>query len=126
MALRNASVRISRLLAKWFATCLLACIVACVAMCVITCFVAPAAHGQGRPLRTVDIETVPAGTLRTEIGFDFLQDTGFSLSGLRGDETTVGVPDLRMGAAKIVEVEVALQNFLDVKSQGTSLLPIFH
>jgi hypothetical protein len=73
----------------------------------------------------VDTETIPAGTLRTEIGFDFLQDTGFPLSGLRGDETSVGVVDLRMGVGKIVEVEVegALQNFLDVKSQGTSFVP---
>ncbi len=80
---------------------------------------------QDRPLRTVDAETVPAGTLRTEIGFDFLQDVGFPLSGLRGDETSVGVVDLRMGVGKIVEVEVegALQNFLDVKSQGTSFVP---
>jgi len=125
MALWNASVRILRLHARWFATCLLACIVACVAMCVITCFAAPAARAQDRPLRTVDTETIPAGTLRTEIGFDFLQDTGFPLSGLRGDETSVGVLDLRMGVGKIVEVEVegALQNFLDVKSQGTSFVP---
>ena len=80
---------------------------------------------QDRPLRTVDAETVPAGTLRSEIGFDFLQDVGFPLSGLRGDETSVAVVDLRMGVGKIVEVEVegAVQNFLDVKSRGTSFVP---
>ena len=80
---------------------------------------------QDRPLRTVDAETVPAGTLRSEIGFDFLQDVGFPLSGLRGDETSVGIVDLRMGVGKIVEVEVegAMQNFLDVKSRGTSFVP---
>src|SRR5215469_5265319 len=89
------------------------------------CAFAFTARGQDRPLRTVDAETVPAGTLRTEIGFDFLQDVGFPLSGLRGDETSVGVVDLRMGVGKIVEVEVqgAIQNFLDVKSQGTSFVP---
>ncbi len=82
-------------------------------------------YAQDRPLRTVDAETVPAGTLRSEIGFDFLQDVGFPLSGLRGDETSVGVVDLRMGVGKIVEVEVegAIQNFLDVKSRGTSFVP---
>ena len=82
-------------------------------------------RAQDRPLRTVDAETVPAGTLRGEIGFDFLQDVGFPLSGLRGDETSVGVVDLRMGVGKIVEVEVegAIQNFLDVKSRGTSFVP---
>src|SRR5215471_5089060 len=80
---------------------------------------------QDRPLRTTDVETVPAGDLRAEVGFDFLQDVGFPLSGLRGDETSVGVVDLRMGVGKIVEVEVqgAIQNFLDVKSQGTSFVP---
>src|SRR5260370_5718014 len=99
--------------------------VACVAMCVTTCLVAPAARAQDRPLRTVNTETIPAGTLRTEIGFDFLQDTGFPLSGLRGDETSVGAVDLRMGVGKIVEVEVerAFQNILAAKAQGTSFVP---
>src|SRR4029077_7653271 len=80
---------------------------------------------QNRPLRPVDSETIPAGTLRTEIGFDFLQDVGFPLSGLRGDETSVGVVDLRMGVGRIAEIEVegSIQNFLDVKSQGTSFVP---
>jgi hypothetical protein len=88
-------------------------------------FAIPLALAQDRPLRTVDTETVPAGTLRTEIGFDFLQDVGFPVSGLRGDETSVGVLDLRMGVGKIVEVQVegAIQNFLDVKSRGTSFVP---
>ena len=93
--------------------------------CVASWIRASGARAQDRPLRTVDAETVPAGTLRTEIGFDFLQDVGFPLSGLRGDETSVGVVDLRMGVGKIVEIEVegAIQNFLDVKSQGTSFVP---
>jgi len=73
----------------------------------------------------VDTETVPAGTLRSEVGFDFLQDVGFPLSGLRGDETSVGVVDLRMGVGRIAEIEVegSIQNFLDVKSRGTSFVP---
>lgn len=84
-----------------------------------------AAYAQDRPLRTADAETVPAGTLRSEIGFDFLQDVGFPLSGLRGDETSAGVIDLRMGVGKIAEIEVAgaIQNFLDIKSQGASFVP---
>lgn len=82
-------------------------------------------RAQNRPLRTSDAETVPAGTVRTEVGFDFLQDVGFPLSGLRGDETSIGVMDLRMGVGKIAEIEVegSLQNFLDVKSRGTSFVP---
>jgi hypothetical protein len=80
---------------------------------------------QDRPLRTTDVETVPAGAIRAEVGFDFLQDVGFPLSGLRGDETSVGVLSLRMGISKIAEIEVegAVQNFLDVKSEGVSFVP---
>jgi hypothetical protein len=86
---------------------------------------AVAAGAQDRPLRTTDTETVPAGMLRTQIGFDFLQDVGFPLSGLRGDETSAGVVDVRLGVGKIAEIEVAgaLQNFLDVKSRGASFVP---
>lgn len=82
-------------------------------------------RAQDRPLRTADAETVPAGTVRAEVGFDFLQDVGFPLSGLRGDETSVGVVNLRMGVGRIAEIEVegAIQNFLDVKAQGTSFVP---
>ncbi len=89
------------------------------------CVVASPCFAQDRPLHTVDTETVPAGTLRSEVGFDFLQDVGFPLSGLRGDETSVGVVDLRMGVGRIAEIEVegSIQNFLDVKSRGTSFVP---
>jgi len=88
-------------------------------------FLSASAFAQERPLRTTDVDTVPAGDLRAEVGFDFLQDVGFPLSGLRGDETSVGVIDLRMGISKIAELEVAgaIQNFLDVKSQGASFVP---
>src|SRR5882762_2440941 len=89
------------------------------------CVFASASHAQDRPLCTTDVETVPAGDVRAEVGFDFLQDVGFPLSGLRGDETSVGVLNLRMGISKIAEIEIegAIQNFMDVKSQGVSFVP---
>src|SRR5215813_14588062 len=92
---------------------------------VLTCLFAVVTFAQDRPLRTTDVETVPAGDVRAEVGFDFLQDVGFPLSGLRGDETSVGVLNLRMGISKIAEIEVegAIQNFLDVKSRGASFVP---
>jgi outer membrane putative beta-barrel porin/alpha-amylase len=95
------------------------------ALLVIAAGLSTAARAQDRPLKTDDAETVPAGTLRAELGFDFLQDVGFPLSGLRGDETSIGVVDFRMGVGKIAEIEVegSIQNFLDVKSQGTSFVP---
>ncbi|HYA97868.1 MAG TPA: transporter [Methylomirabilota bacterium] len=81
-----------------------------------------AAAAQERPLQTVDAETVPPGTLRAAIGFDFLQDVDFPLSGLNGDLTSIGVVGFRMGVGKLVEVQLSgvIQNFLDIKAQGVS------
>lgn len=92
---------------------------------VLACLSCVTVSAQDRPFKTTDVQTVPAGDVRAEIGFDFLQDVGFPLSGLRGDETSVGVVNVRMGISKIAEIEVegAIQNFLDVKSQGVSFVP---
>lgn len=86
----------------------------------------PCVHAQDRPLQTPEAETVPAGVLRAQVGFDFLQDVTFPVSGLSGDLTSVGVLNLRMGVGRIVEVQLqgAVQNFLDVKKQVASLTPI--
>ncbi len=80
------------------------------------------AAAQNRPLRTSDAEIVPAGTLRAEVGFDFLQDVSFPLSGLSGDQTSLGVLEMRMGLGRMVEVQLegAVQHFLDVKKLGPS------
>src|SRR5713226_9444081 len=81
---------------------------------------------QNRPLRIADAETVPPGTLRVQVGFDFLQNVDFPLSGLSGDLTSVGVIDLRMGVGKMVEAQLegTVQNFLDIKKQGASFVPL--
>lgn len=82
---------------------------------------------QNRPLRTVDAETVPAGTMRVQVGFDFLQNVDFPLSGLSGDMTSVGVVQIRMGVGKIAEVQLegAVHHFLDVKKQvGAFVTPV--
>lgn len=84
-------------------------------------------HAQNRPLRTVDAETVPPGTVRVQVGFDFLQDVDFPLSGLSGDLTSVGIVQIRMGVGKIAEVQLegAVHHFLDVKKQvGAFVTPV--
>lgn len=83
---------------------------------------AAVAAGQDRPLRTVDAETIAPGTLRAQIGFDFLQDVDFPLSGLNGDLSSFGVIHFRMGIGKIAEFQLqgVIQNFLDIKSRGVS------
>ena len=84
------------------------------------------AFAQNRPLQTPDAETVPTGTLRAEVGFDFLQDVDFPASGLSGDLTSLGNIEMRMGVGRIVEVDLegVIQNFLDVKQQSPSMIPL--
>jgi len=81
---------------------------------------------QTRPLRTADAEIIPPGTMRAQIGFDFLQDVDFSLSGLSGDLTSVAVIEVRSGLGKIIELQMygAAQQFLDIKRQGASFVPL--
>lgn len=84
------------------------------------------AFAQDRPFQSPDAEIVPAGTLRVAVGFDFLQHVSYPLSGLVGDQTNIGVIDLRLGLGKIVEVEVTgpVREFLEIHSRGTSLVPL--
>jgi len=83
-------------------------------------------HAQNRPLRTADAEIVPPGTMRAQVGLDFLQDVDFPLSGLSGDLTSVAVINIRSGIGKIIEIQMygAAQQFLDVKKQGASFVPL--
>jgi hypothetical protein len=81
---------------------------------------------QDRPLKTPDTEIVPSGTLRAEVGFDFLQDARIPFSALSGDMTSLGVLNLRLGIGQIVEFQLqgTVQNFLDIKSRGASFTPL--
>lgn len=92
----------------------------------ILLLVSPCLRAQDRPLQTPEAETVPAGVLRAQMGFDFLQDVSYPASGLSGDLTSVGVLNLRMGVGRIVEIQLqgAVQNFLDVRKQVATLTPI--
>jgi hypothetical protein len=81
---------------------------------------------QDRPLQTPDAETVAPGTLRVQAGFDFLQDERIPFSVLSGDQTSIGVMNLRLGVGKIVELQLqgAARKFLSIKSQGASFTPL--
>jgi hypothetical protein len=83
-------------------------------------------RAQDLPLQTADAEIIAPGTIRAQAGFDFLQDTTFPLSGLSGDLTNVGDINLRMGLGRIVEVQIQgmMQEFLSIKSQGASFVPL--
>lgn len=76
------------------------------------------ASAQQRPLLTEDVDIIPPGSVRIEAGIDFFQDARFPLSGLRGDQTRVGVIGINVGLSPNVEFQIdgVLQNFLSVNS----------
>jgi Putative MetA-pathway of phenol degradation len=81
---------------------------------------------QDRPLQTSDAEVVAPGSMRAEVGFDFLQDVTFPLSGLSGDMTNISAVNIRTGIGKIVEIQVQgmIQEFLSIKQQGASFVTL--
>ena len=74
---------------------------------------------QRRPLVTETAETVPEGHALFEVGVEFLQDSVFRLSGLKGDLTRVGVAGLRIGAGKRIEVQMlgSFQDLLNIEER---------
>ena len=64
----------------------------------LSCFLFPwTAFAQQRPLRTDDAELLPTGHVRADVGVEFLQGQRFSLSGLDGDLTRLGVASIHVG-----------------------------
>lgn len=85
------------------------------------------AFAQQRPLITEDAETVKPGAARFEVGFDFLQDKDYPVSGLNGDLSRIGVVSLTFGLASNVEVETGgvVRNFLSVNRRfRSSAIPL--
>lgn len=85
-------------------------------ICLFAC--AAWAGAQQRPLLTEDVDTLPAGTLRLEIGADFTQNARYPASGLTGDLTRVGVIGVNVGVSPNVEFQIdgVVQNFLSINS----------
>ena len=88
----------------------------CALLLVLLC--ATGASAQQRPLLTEDVDTIPPGSLRIQIGVDFLQNAKFPLSGLTGDLTRVGVIGINVGLSPNVEFQISgvAQNFLSINS----------
>src|SRR4026207_2130868 len=79
-------------------------------------------RAQQRPLITEDVDIIPPGTIRIEAGIDFLQGAKYTVSGLTGDLTRVGVIGFNVGLSPNVEfqIEGVAQNFLSINSRGPS------
>ena len=77
------------------------------------------AAGQQRPLRTDDAELLPTGRIRTEFGIEFLQGQRYSLSGLSGDLTRLGVASIQVGVGEYAEFKISgvVQDILSVSSR---------
>lgn len=87
---------------------------------------AASAHAQQRPLITEDVDIIPPGSMRLEVGMDFMQGVKFPVSGLNGDLTRAGVIGINIGLAPNVEVQIegVAQNFLSINSRGPSTIPL--
>jgi hypothetical protein len=93
--------------------------------CAVALFVlasCAAARAQQRPLITEDVDIIPPGTVRLQVGIDFKQDAKFPASGLTGDLTRVGVVGVNVGLSPNVEfqIEGVLQNFLSIHSASAN------
>jgi hypothetical protein len=84
------------------------------------------ANAQQRPLITEDVDIIPPGSMRIEVGVDFMQKARFPVSGLTGDLTRAGVIGVNIGFAPNVEfqIEGVAQNFLSINSRGPSAIPL--
>src|SRR6185369_15119446 len=89
------------------------------------CF-ASMAHAQQRPLLTEDVDIIPPGSIRIEAGIDFMQGAKYTVSGIRGDLTRVGVIGISFGMSPNVEfqIEGVAQNYLSINSRGVSAIPL--
>ena len=91
----------------------------------LLCF-ATSARAQQRPLLTEDVDIIPPGTIRIEAGIDFMQGAKYTVSGIRGDLTRVGVIGINFGMGPNVEfqIEGVAQNYLSINSRGPSAIPL--
>jgi len=98
-----------------------------IALMVVFLFsVSSLSYAQQRPLLTEDVDIVETGSIRTQIGIELLQKQKFSVSGLEGDVSRIGVVSFAFGLAPNVQFEVSgtLQNYLSIDRMGPSQIPL--
>ena len=92
---------------------LIAMIVAC----------APRAWAQQRPLITEDPETLGAGQILIEAGFDYGRDVLFPVSGLEGHLLRLGLVGVSFGISSIAEVQIDGGLFNHLRSPNSAARP---
>jgi hypothetical protein len=68
---------------------------------------------------------VPVGSVRAGFGLEFLQKQKYSLSGLEGDLSRLGVVALHIGAGERAEFEISgvIQDYLSVSRRSDAAIP---
>jgi hypothetical protein len=96
-----------------------------IAVVAVSFALAQPASSQQRPLKTDDADIVPLGRIRAEIGMEFLQSQRFSISGLEGDLTRLGIVSIHVGVGEYAEFQIAgvLQDYLAISRRYPSLTP---
>lgn len=79
-----------------------------------------ALSAQQRPLKTDDAELLQTGRVRIETGIEFLQGQCYSLSGICGDLTRLGVTSIQVGVGEYAEFKISgvFQDVLSVSSRA--------
>lgn len=82
--------------------------------------------GQQRPLKTDDAELLNTGRVRMECGAEFLQGQNYSLSGLEGNLSRLGVSSIHVGMGDYAEFQISgvVQDFLSISNRtGNPAIP---
>lgn len=82
------------------------------------------AAAQSRPLVTEDPETVPAGNILFEAGFDYARAVTYPASGLRGNLKRIGTFGLSFGISSIAEIQLdgGVRNSLSITDKQVAPL----
>jgi hypothetical protein len=94
------------------------------AACVVWMMAAGSAAAQQRPLVTEDPETIGAGLVLLEGGFDIQRDVFYPLSGLQGNLLRLPTIGVSIGVSSIAEIQLdgGFYNRLNVTSRQTAPL----
>src|SRR5215204_1964504 len=95
-----------------------------VVLCVLLAAWPRIAAAQQRPLVTEDPETIGAGNVLLEAGFDLQKEVFYPVSGLEGDLLRVPMVGLSFGLSSIAELQIdgGFHNRLSVNSRSPATL----
>jgi hypothetical protein len=87
-----------------------------------------AAHAQQRPLVTEDPETIGAGRMLVEAGFDYQRNVEYPVSGLSGHLLRMPLVGISMGLGSIAEAQIdgGIYNRLSITGRDRSAPLAFH